>query len=67
VASALVGAAFCLGYPKRRVAITTIVIGMAGLLEVAQHLVPGGHGHLHDALVKASGAVLGAIAAMLVA
>jgi len=63
---ALVGAAFCLGYPKRRGTILLMVIGLVGLLETAQHLVPGRHGQIHDAAVKASGVILGALAAMLV-
>ena len=67
VAFALVGAAFCIGYPKRRVPILLLVLAGVGLLEIAQHLVPGRHGHFHDAVVKASGVVLGALTAMLVA
>ena len=66
-AFALVGGAFCVGYPKWRFGIIVIVVAMVGLLEVAQHLVPGRHGHLHDLIVKASGAVLGAVAVMLLA
>jgi VanZ family protein len=67
VAFAAVGAAFCLGYPKRRFAIVLMVVGTVGLLELAQHLVPGRHGHFHDVLVKASGAVLGAFTTLLAA
>ena len=67
VAFVLVGAAFSIGYPKRRVLILLLVLAGVGLLEIAQHFVPGRHGHFHDAVVKASGVVLGALTAMLVA
>jgi len=66
-AYALIGGAFALGYPKHRLSIVLAVVGMIGLLELAQHLVPGRHGHFHDAVVKASGAVLGAVIVMLIA
>ncbi|WP_262273285.1 VanZ family protein [Microvirga yunnanensis] len=55
-----IGAAFCLGYPKHRLPILVLLIGVAGLLELAQNYVPGRHGRLPDGLVKASGALLGA-------
>jgi VanZ family protein len=42
------------------------VIGITGLLETAQHLVPGRHGRLPDGIVKASGALLGAAVAMFI-
>ncbi|ANY82162.1 hypothetical protein BB934_27795 (plasmid) [Microvirga ossetica] len=59
-AFAAIGAAFCLGYPKHRLSILVLLVGIVGFLEVAQNLVPGRHGHLPDGLVKASGALLGA-------
>jgi VanZ family protein len=59
VAFAAIGAAFCLGYPKRRLHILVVLIGIVGLLEVAQNYVPGRHGRFLDGLVKASGALLG--------
>ena len=45
-AFAVIGAAFCLGYPKHRLGILMLLIGIVGLLEVAQNLVPGRHGRL---------------------
>jgi hypothetical protein len=60
-AFAVIGACFGLGYPKHRLAILLVVIGIVGLLELAQNLVPGRHGRLPDGLVKASGALLGAV------
>jgi hypothetical protein len=65
-AFAIIGASFCLGYPKHRFGIVLLVIGITGLLETAQHLVPGRHGRLPDGIVKASGALLGAAVAMFI-
>jgi hypothetical protein len=64
-AFALLGGAFCLAYPKSRLGIVLLVIGIAGLLEAGQHLVPGRHGHMRDFAVKAFavlGGALGSIA-----
>jgi hypothetical protein len=41
-----------------------VVIGLIGVLEVAQHLVPSRHGRLQHGFVKAAGALLGLAAAM---
>ena len=46
LAFALIGGAFCLGYPKHRLAVVLSVIGLVGLLEATQNLVPGRHGQL---------------------
>ena len=54
-----IGAAFCLGYPKHRIHILVLLIGIVGFLEVSQNYVPGRHGRVSDGLVKASGALLG--------
>jgi VanZ family protein len=59
-AFAAIGTAFCLGYPKHRARILVLLIGIVGLLEVAQNFVPGRHGRLPDGLVKVSGVLLGA-------
>jgi hypothetical protein len=59
-AFAATGALFCLGYPQHRLRVVWLVIGVAGLLEVLQHLAPGRHGQLPDGSVKAAGALLGA-------
>ena len=63
VAFALIGAMFCLGYPKRRLLVILLVVGLAGALEVSQYLVPGRHGHVHDVVVKVLGAIAGAFGA----
>lgn len=65
-AFAAIGAAFWLGYPKQRLHVLVLLIGMVGVLEVAQNIVPGRHGRLPDGLVKVSGALLGAAFAALV-
>jgi hypothetical protein len=66
-AFAAVGAAFCLGYPKHRLQMLVLLIGIVGFLEVAQNYFPSRHGRLPDGLVKASGALLGGAVASLVA
>jgi hypothetical protein len=66
VAFAVIGSAFCLGYPRHRFHILVLLIGIVGLLEVAQNFVPGRHGRVPDGLVKASGALIGAAFAVLV-
>ena len=59
-AFAAIGATFCLGYPKHRLPILVLLLGIVGFLEVAQNYFSGRHGRLPDGLVKASGALLGA-------
>ncbi|MGF9759477.1 VanZ family protein [Microvirga sp. 0TCS3.31] len=54
-----VGALFCVGYRHHRWRIVGLVIGLAGLLELLQHVSPSRHGRLPDGLVKAAGALLG--------
>jgi hypothetical protein len=66
-AFAAIGAAFCLGYPRHRLYILVLLVGIVGFLEVAQNIVPGRHGRLPDGMVKASGALLGAAFAAFVA
>jgi hypothetical protein len=66
IAFVAMGAAFCVGYPRHRTSIVLLVLGAVGLLEMAQQLVPGRHGAIHDGFVKASGAFLGALAAMVI-
>jgi VanZ family protein len=66
-AFAIIGAAFCFGYPKHRLSIVMLLIGIVGLLEASQNLVPGRHGRLPDGLIKASGALLGAALATFLA
>src|SRR5689334_15046402 len=64
-AFAAVGAGFCLGYPKHRLPILVLLIGLIGFLELAQTYVPSRHGRLSDGLEKASGALVGAAFAAL--
>ena len=61
VAFALTGGMFCLAYPRQRLIIALLVIGIAGVLEALQHVVPGRHGHMHDLMVKVLGAIAGAL------
>ena len=63
-AFAVIGGTFGWGYPKHRLGIVLVLIGMVGLLEVAQYLVPGRHGRLSDGIVKGSGALLGTAASV---
>jgi hypothetical protein len=62
-AFAVVGVCLGLGYPRHRLAILLVVIGIVGGLELAQHLLPSRHGRLPDGIVKAAGALLGLAAA----
>ena len=62
-AFAVIGICFGLGYPRHRLAILLVVIGIVGVLELAQHLVPSRHGRLPDSIVKVAGALLGLAAA----
>jgi VanZ family protein len=66
-AFAAIGAAFYLGYPRHRLHVLVLLIGIVGFLEAAQNYVPGRHGRLPDGVVKASGALLGAAFAAFVA
>jgi hypothetical protein len=57
-AFAIVGALFCMAYPKRIFLVCFLVLGAAALLEILQMLTPDRHGRLPDALEKmASGAI----------
>ncbi|WP_201863943.1 VanZ family protein [Microvirga soli] len=55
----VIGVLFCLGYPHHQWRMVGLAIGLAGLLEVLQHMSPNRHGRLPDGLVKAAGALLG--------
>jgi hypothetical protein len=66
LAFAAIGTAYCLGYPKHRLPILVLLVGIVGLLEIAQNIIPGRHGRLPDGMMKASGALLGAAFATLV-
>ncbi len=67
IAFAVIAGVFCLGYPKHRIHIIVLVIGMIGLLEVAQKFIPGRHGRLlRDGMPKVSGTLCGAMIAILI-
>jgi VanZ family protein len=59
----LVGGAVFAAYPKRRLLSVLLVVGWAAALEAGQLLVPSRHARLHDFIVKALAAVIGAAAA----
>lgn len=63
-AFAAVGVLLTLGTPRHRLGWFLGLLAVAGLLEAAQTLVAGRHGRLHDAEVKAAGAVAGAVVAL---
>ncbi|WP_052194619.1 VanZ family protein [Aureimonas altamirensis] len=58
----VLGVLFGAAYPKRiPLVLGLLVVGSVGL-EVLQNVVPGRHGRVDDALFKAAGACLGALA-----
>lgn len=61
----LLGAVFCLAYSGMPVRALLGVVAAVVVLEVLQNVVPGRHGLPQDAVMKASGAVVGAALAML--
>ncbi|MGO4706475.1 VanZ family protein [Microvirga sp. 2MCAF38] len=66
VAFAAIGGAFYFGYPNHHVGYALLVLGIAGLFELMQDIIPGRHGQVHDYAVKAAGAVVGTLLARLV-
>jgi VanZ family protein len=58
-AFAVLGALFCLAYPRHWVFVLAIVPGSAVVLELAQLLTPDRHGELVDALQKMAGGTFG--------
>jgi hypothetical protein len=60
VAFAAIGAVFWAAYPKQRLFVLLFVLATVAGLELAQIYVPGRHGRVGDALVKATGALVGA-------
>ena len=66
VAFLLAGASFAVAYPNRRGWVLAALVVGAGFLEVGQLFVPGRDGHLHDAIIKATGGIIG-VASMAVA
>jgi hypothetical protein len=62
-AFAVLGALFCLAYPRHSALVCLIVLGSAVLLEFAQLLTPDRHGRIQDAIVKMTGGALGILTA----
>src|SRR4051794_14886853 len=62
-AYAILGVLFGLAYPSRTWMTLSILLGAAVALEGLQHLTPDRHGHLPDLIEKASGGLLGVLAA----
>jgi len=61
-AFAVVGALFCLAYPRRTPAVLFFVLASAALLEVLQLLTPDRHARTLDALQKIAGGAAGVFA-----
>ena len=59
LAFVLVGLAFGLAYPQRRLLTTAIAVVMIGVLEILQLWMPGRHARLEDFVVDALTACLG--------
>ena len=57
----VLGALFCLAYPRHIVLVCLIVLGSAVLLELAQLLTPDRHGRIQDAIAKMTGGALGIV------
>ena len=55
----LAGGCFAIAYPRHRRWVSLALVVGAGLLEASQLLAPGRHAHLHDAVVKAVGGIVG--------
>jgi hypothetical protein len=60
-AFAVLGALFCLAYPRQLAFVCLIVLGSALLLEFAQLLTPDRHGRIQDAIVKMTSGAVGII------
>lgn len=61
-AFAVIGALFCLAYPRQILLVCLIVLGSAVLLEIAQLLTPDRHARIQDAFEKMAGGVVGIMA-----
>jgi VanZ family protein len=61
-AFAVLGALFCLAYPRRIKLVCLIVLGSAVILEFSQLLTPDRHGRFLDAVEKLAGGAIGIIA-----
>src|SRR5689334_3055699 len=59
VAFLLLGLAFALGYPRRTLLATLLLVGFVGVVEIAQLFVPGRHARLSDFLIDAFAVSIG--------
>jgi VanZ family protein len=59
LAYGLLGALFVMAYPRRFVGVASFIIFIAVGLEAMQHLTPDRHGHVADAVQKATGGFVG--------
>ncbi|WP_375462188.1 hypothetical protein [uncultured Enterovirga sp.] len=62
---AVLGAAFSLSYPRQKWALLVGLVLLAGILETVQTLTGTRHGRIEDFAIKAAGAVIGSVAAVL--
>ena len=60
-AFAVLGALFCLAYPRQIVLVCLIVLGGAVLLEIMQLLTPDRHGRIQDAIEKMASGLVGIV------
>jgi VanZ family protein len=58
----VLGALFCLAYPRQIALVCLIVLGSAVLLEFMQLLTPDRHGRIQDAIEKMTGGAAGMVA-----
>jgi VanZ family protein len=61
-AFAVLGALFCVAYPRQIVLVCLIVLGSAVLLEFVQLFTPDRHGRIQDAIEKMGGGAVGIVA-----
>jgi hypothetical protein len=63
IAFAVLGALFCIAYPRHIYFVCGVVVGSAAFLELLQTLTPDRHGTFVDAAEKIAGGLAGIIAA----
>ena len=65
-AFALLGLAFALAYPRRRVLPQSLIgAAVVALMEILQQIVPGRHAYFRDFIINAGGACAGIVLAIL--
>jgi len=64
-AFALLGLAFGLAYPNRRILLALIGVAVAALMETLQLVVPGRHAYFSDFVINAAGVCAGLVIAVL--